>query len=363
MVNHYLLPYFAFCIFSAAALPYSMDGRNRVKAILRGERSDRISRAVFGGGLWSYRQEGLRIEEIVKTPDVFAEGLATVFGGLDTDIVFAGSGLNSFPAEAIGGQLAFRDEQAPLLSFPLIQKIEDPGYFDHIDIAHSPQSLALVEMIAGLRRRLPDRYICATSWGPFTWAMILCDWQFLQDKVVSDRSFVQEVCDLGVRLSFAFYEPLIERGIIDGISIPDGAVTLISDDLYREVVIPYEKKLFDMVRARGVGCFLHQCGNIRQQIPLYPETGADCITVDAGVPISEVYDQYHETLVTAGNVDVINTIYGGDEELICRVIAESVAGISDPLYRYILMPSCDLPPDTPLKRVKEFLACADRIQS
>ncbi len=338
-----------------------MDGRNRVKTILRGERSDRICQAIFGGGLWSFRQAGLLIEDIAKAPDAFAKGLAAVFEDLDTDIVFTGSGLNSFPAEAIGGHLAFRGKQAPLLQFPLIQKAEDARYFAQIDITHSSHSIALIEMIAGLRRRLPHRYICATSWGPFTWAMILCDWHLLQDKVVSDRRFVQEVCDLGVRLSFALYEPLIDRGLIDGISIPDGAVTLIDDDLYREVIIPYEKKLFDMVRARGAGCFLHQCGNINKQIPLYLETGADCITIDAGVQIGEVYDLYNRKLVTAGNVDVVNTIFGGDQDNICKAVAESVAGISDPLYRYILMPSCDLPPDTPIERVKEFLSCADRI--
>jgi uroporphyrinogen decarboxylase len=164
-----------------------------------------------------------------------------------------------------------------------------------------------------------------------------------------------------VRLSLALYEPLIDRGLIDGISIPDGAVTLIANDLYREVVIPYEKKLFDLVRARGAGCFLHQCGNIGQQISLYPETGADCITIDAGVSIGNAYRLYHDRLVTAGNVDVINTIYGGDQKHLCTAVAESVAGISDPLYRYILMPSCDLPPDTPIEKVKEFLSCADRI--
>lgn len=338
-----------------------MDSRNRVRTILQGQRSDRISRAVFGGGLWSFCQAGLRIEEIAKSTDVFSEGLANIFGALDTDIVFAGSGLNSFPAEAIGGQLEFRGEQAPLLTFPLIQKAEDASYFAQIDIGNSLHSLALIEMIAGLRERLPDRYICATSWGPFTWAMILCDWNLLQDKVVTDRRFVQEVCDLGVRLSFALYEPLIKRGLIDGISIPDGAVTLISNDLYREVVLPYEKKLFDLVKQRGAGCFLHQCGNISQQFPLYPETGADCISVDAGVSINDVYNLYHDRLVTAGNVDVINTIFGGAQERLCSVVAESVVSISDPLYRYILMPSCDLPRDTPIEKVKEFLSCADRI--
>jgi uroporphyrinogen decarboxylase len=338
-----------------------MDRRQCIQRVLAGERSERLPRALFGGGLWSYRQAGLLIEDIAKAPAVFAQGLANVFGDLNTDIIFTGSGLNSFPAETIGGKLSFRGEQAPLLLFPIIQKAADACYLTDLEIADSPYSLALIEVIAGLRKKLPDRYFCATSWGPFTWAMILCDWHLLQDKVVSDRKFVQEVCDLGVRLSLSLYEPLIDRGLIDGISIPDGAVTLIANDLYREVVIPYEKKLFDLVRARGAGCFLHQCGNIGQQISLYPETGADCITIDAGVSIGNAYRLYHERLVTAGNVDVINTIYGGDQKHLCTAVAESVAGISDPLYRYILMPSCDLPPDTPIEKVKEFLSCADRI--
>jgi len=338
-----------------------MQGRERIQQVMAGGRSEHLPRALFGGGLWSYRQAGLRIEDIAKDPDMFAAGLADVFGDLDTDIVFTGSGLNSFPAEMIGGKLTFRGEQAPLLSFPIIQKVDDARYLINLDISDSSYSVALIEMIAGLRKRLPDRYLCATSWGPFTWAMILCDWHLLQEKVACDRTFVQEICDLGVRLSLALYEPLIDRGLIDGISIPDGAVTLIANDLYREVVVPYEKKLFDLVRARGAGCFLHQCGNIGQQISLYPETGADCISVDAGVSIGDVYGLYHDRLVTAGNVDVINTIYGGEQEHICSVVAESVASISDPFYRYILMPSCDLPPDTPLNKVKEFLSCADRI--
>jgi uroporphyrinogen decarboxylase len=159
----------------------------------------------------------------------------------------------------------------------------------------------------------------------------------------------------------AFFQPLIDQGLIDAISIPDGAVTLIPPGLYREEVLPAEKKLFDLVKAQGIGCFLHQCGNISRQISLYPQTGADCVTVDAGVLIGEVYDLFAGRLVAAGNVDVVNTIFGGDPASICAAVSECVSAVSDPFRNYILMPSCDLPPDTTLRNVKEFLACADRV--
>jgi uroporphyrinogen decarboxylase len=339
-----------------------VDRLEFIKRVLQGERSERLPRALFGGGLWAYWQAALKIEDLDKHPSRFAETLADFLGELATDIVFPGSGLNTFPAEAIGGELAFRGKQAPLLSFPLIQKTEDASNLEEVDIAGSSHTLALVEMISLLRKRLPDRFLCATSWGPFTWAMILCDWNLLREKVVTDRIFIRELCELGVRLSFAFFEPLIEQGLINGIAIPEGAVTLIPINLYREVVLPCERKLFESVRERGLSCLLHQCGDIRSQLTLYPETGADCISIDTGVSIGEVYEVYRKRLVTAGNVDVINTIFGGNPTQICKAVSECVAEISDPCLRYILMPSCDLPTDTPLRNVKEFLASADRTE-
>lgn len=337
-----------------------MDRREFIQRVFDGERSDRLPRALFGGGRWSFRMTGLKMSELRKDPAGFADTLADFFGGLDTDMLFPGSGLNTLPAEAIGGVLDFREEQAPLLRHPLIQKTEDARFFVTIDLADAPHALSLVELIRQLRRKLPDRFFCATSWGPFTWGMILCDWNLLQRKAAEDREFVREVCELGVRLSQAFLEPLVKDGLIDAVSIPDGAVTLIPPDLYRDVVLPSERRLFAWARQRGVRGVLHQCGNIRSQFGLYPEAGPDCISLDAGVPIGEAYQTYCQKVVTAGNVDVVNVVFGGDAELIRTSVMDCVRSVPDPFTKYILMPSCDLPPDTPLKNARTFLACADR---
>jgi len=339
----------------------SVDRRESIKRVLQGERSERLPRALFGGGRWAYRQMGLTAAKLADDPDGFAEILAGLYAELDTDIVFAGSGLNTFPAEAIGGDLAFREEQAPLLAAPLIQKTDDARYLEAVNIEDSPHALALVEMVARLRALLPDRFLCATSWGPFTWAMILCDWVLLQEKTLTDREFIREVTELGVRLSSAFFHPLIERGLIDGIVIADGAATLIPLDLYRDVVLPCERKLFEQARERGVARFFHQCGDIRAQVALYPDAGADCISLDTGVRLGEVEKLYRGHVVLAGNVDVIKTVFGGDATMICQAVSECVHGIADPFRKFILMPSCDLPLETSLTNVKTFLACADRM--
>jgi uroporphyrinogen decarboxylase len=337
-----------------------MTRRDEIKKVLEGERSSRIPRAIFGAGRWACQQTGLKAEKLVDDPQAFGRTLGQFFKEIGTDIVFCGSGLNSFPAEAIGGELAFREGQAPLLAHPIIEKAEDARFLEQVDIAHSRHSLALIEMIAHLRKELPDRFLCCTSWGPFTWAMILCDWNQLQDKAITDKEYIREVCDLGVRLSSALFDRLAGSNAIDGICIADGAATLVPVDLYQEIILPAEQKLFDRFKGRGVARFLHQCGNISDQLRLYPGTGADCITLDAGVDLGAVSRTYDRRVVTAGNVDVIKTVYGGDEKQICEAVSECITSIADPFRRFILMPSCDLPPDTPLGNAKAFLACADQ---
>jgi uroporphyrinogen decarboxylase len=338
-----------------------MDRRERIRRVFRGERSDRVPRAFFGGGRWAYRQAGLRSEAVAGNPRGFAEALAAVYAGLDTDIVFAGSGLNTFPAEAIGGELAFREEQAPLLAAPLIQKTEDARYLARIDIADSPYICALHEMIVHLRNRLPDRFLCMTTWGPFTWAMILCDWSLLQTKTVEDREFVREVCELGARLSSAFLRPLVDGGMIDGVVMSDGAATLVDLDLYCDVILPSERKFFAQLKESGAVRLLHQCGNITAQLPFYADTGADCISLDSGVQLSDAYRIFDRPLVLAGNVDVVKYLFGGSITTVCQAVSDCLSGVSDPFRNYILMPSCDLPLETPLANVKAFLACADGV--
>jgi len=88
-----------------------MDRREFIKGVLRGESNDRIPRSIYGAGRWVYRQAGLKIEDLVEDPQGFADKISRVYSALDTDIVFPGSGLNTFPAEALGGVLSFDDTQ------------------------------------------------------------------------------------------------------------------------------------------------------------------------------------------------------------------------------------------------------------
>ena len=146
------------------------------------------------------------------------------------------------------------------------------------------------------------------------------------------------------------FEPLIDQGLIDAISVPDGAAILIPPQLYQEVVLPAEKKLFEQVKSRGIGCFLTSA-EISPPRYLYPETGADCVSVDVGVTVGEVYDLFAGRLAVAGNVDVVNTIFGGDPASICTAVRNAYSGYQT---HSATISSC--PPATcrPIPRLRTF---------
>lgn len=327
--------------------------------MFEGRRQQRLPRAIFGGGLWSMAQTGLRPDDCARDPRRFADALSTLYQDLDTDIVFVGSGLNSFPAEAIGGILRFDGHNAPLLERPLIGSTADLVRAESLDLARSPRTAALVRAIEEVRANLPDRFLCATSWGPFSWGMVLCEPALLREKLAADPPFVDAVVALGARLSGAYFDLLIDRGLVDGISVADGAVTLLPDDAYRGLVLPRQRELFERARGRGVRPILHMCGDIRRQLPVYPATGAACISVDCSVGAGEAYELYRDAVVTAGNVDAVGVLARGDVSLVRRAVAACVGRVGDPRLRYILMPSCDLPVETPRANVEAFLAAAD----
>jgi uroporphyrinogen decarboxylase len=337
-----------------------MDRRSLIARVFDGLPQQRLPRAIFGGGLWAFAQAGLLPERLVDEPGGrFVGRLSELYDGLDTDVLFIGSGLNSFPAEAIGGTLRFEGQAAPMLAAPPIRSTADLVRAEAADLLRSPATDALARLIEGVRANFPDRFLCATSWGPFTWGMIFCDPDLLREKLTADPPFVAAVAALGARLSAAYFDRLIDRGLIDGVSIPDGAVTLMPDAAYRELVLPHQRGLFAHVRGRGVRSILHMCGDIRRQLPLYLEAGADCISVDCSVGVGEAYELFRGSTVTAGNVDAVGLLAQGDEAAVRRGVAACLRQVGNPRLRYILMPSCDLPVDTPRRNVAAFLGAAD----
>jgi len=96
-----------------------------------------------------------------------------------------------------------------------------------------------------------------------------------------------------------------------------------SPRMYRDLIMPYYKELFDYLHARGMPVLLHTCGGITEAVPDLIEAGIDCLQpmeVKAGVDVISLARQFGDRLSFMGNID-IRVLESGDKQAIEAEIA------------------------------------------
>jgi len=82
---------------------------------------------------------------------------------------------------------------------------------------------------------------------------------------------------------------------------------LFSPQMYRDIVMPGEKLIYDTAHQLGMQTIMHSCGNIVPLLPAVIEAGVDCwqtLEVKAGVDVRPLKKQYGGKLAFFGNIDV-----------------------------------------------------------
>jgi uroporphyrinogen decarboxylase len=157
-----------------------------------------------------------------------------------------------------------------------------------------------------------DSYICYSAHACFhpTWMRIGMERMLM--LMLDDPAFIHELYAAHTQLVIDLYEGMRDRGFeFDGAFLADDlgyqAAPLISPALYRELVLPYHKRLCDRFASDGLKTFLHSDGNIAPLIPLFIEAGfagLHPLEAKAGLDVRALKAEYGSQLVWIGNIDV-----------------------------------------------------------
>ena len=104
------------------------------------------------------------------------------------------------------------------------------------------------------------------------------------------------------------------------ISSPFAGMGFISMEEYREFVLPYERKIIEAIRAKGVHVYIHTCGSIDDRLELMRESktsGLECLDpIPVGnVDLDDAFHRIGNDLFIKGNIDSVNTLlFAGDEK-------------------------------------------------
>lgn len=321
---------------------------------------DHVPATIFGGGMWVLRNTENTFQGLIGKPKEMAQAYLRANEMVGWPVIYCGSGYNNLHVGALGGKIKYRRVGAPDLEDPLIEEsAAELDEFDVEDLAAEPVIQTIWEATERVAQQVGDEVVVtATAWGPFTLGAQIYGVERLMRSAYKAPTEVEKVVDFASRLILRFYQPLLEKGIIELVSLADPTASgdLVSRRHFERFALPPLQKLTAAIRERGGRSLLHICGDTTDKLDLLTETGADCVSIDHKVDLTQAREVFREAgKCLAGNVDPVHVLNQGTPEQVreacerCLEVAAEGAG-------FVLMPGCDIPPTVPVENIHAFMA-------
>jgi len=318
----------------------------------------RLPVAPFGGGVWTIFRSGTTFKELSTDVDTMTATILKIHKEFQQDIVFSGSGFNNLYVGALGGTIKFREVGAPDLVEPMIKDRSDIDKLDLDKVDHDPVVNTIREATRNIKKAIGDEtLVTMTCWGPFTMGAQLYEVERYMRAIAKDKESVHAVNEFAVEFIKRIYEPLIDDGTMEMVTISDPTVSgdLCSFRQFKEFSLPYTKRLVEWLKEKGVRSLLHVCGDTRKSLEFFAETGADCVSLDAKVDIKEAKEKIGDRICISGNINPVHVLDQGDEARVREFTEETLKKVGEVGFGgYISMPGCDNPPSVPDENMKLF---------
>jgi len=266
--------------------------------------------------VWLMRQAGRYLPEyqsvrsnidflgLCKNPELAAQVTLQPVDilGVDAAILFSDI---LIPLEPMGMRLEFSDKEGPVLSEPVRSKAS----VEKLIIPDAEDDLPFVfDTIRILRKILENRVpLIGFSGAPFTLATYMIEGgtskNFLQTKKMMFQNgpvfhyLMEKITDMLV----SYLASHIRAGA-QAVQIFDSWAGILSPLDYKKFAYPYARKLISEVKKEGapVIYFVNDCAGILKEVK---NCGADVISVDWRVDLSDAVRKLGKKVVIQGNLD------------------------------------------------------------
>jgi MtaA/CmuA family methyltransferase len=237
----------------------------------------------------------------------------------------------------------------------LIKTHEDARGLKALDIDSCPRMKQRIESVRIMAGEIGDTH-SVLGWveGPMAEYSDLRGVETAMLDLMDNPEMYQDAAEIitGNAINFAIAQL---RAGADMIGIGDAAASLIGAELYEKYVLPYEKRLVDAVHGAGGLAKLHICGNIGSIVGLMAQTGVDVIDVDWMVPLDAAREKTGDEVTLCGNFDPSAVLLYGTPDDVSRAAKDCLKKGGQ---RFILMPGCEVPQNTPIENIRAFCDAA-----
>ncbi|TFF94087.1 hypothetical protein EU546_05365 [Candidatus Thorarchaeota archaeon] len=332
--------------------------KDLVLTALEGGKPDRIPVSIVSSA-WVLNHYGMDLSTAYENPEMMTRAWKAFDQDFEADAIIPGLTSTAIPSY-YGTTWKF-----PPVGFPLLQKaaIEDPSDLDSLESLDPFGDKAIRAAIDHTKDIVEEfsgkRCVWFMATGPLSNASRLVHTEFLMESLIEDPPFVERLFRFSMDAFKAAIEPVLDLGvdIIDFSSSP-GSPDLISPRMYRQFFWGLDKELVSWIHKKGAKAVFHICGNTMPIIEDMAKTGADGLSLDAVVSLSEAREAVGKTALV-GNIDPAGILMDGSAEDVERA---SIAAMKDGGIdgAFVLAPGCDVPPTSPSENIKMMVDTAKR---
>jgi uroporphyrinogen decarboxylase len=206
------------------------------------------------------------------------------------------------------------------------------------------------------------RFFCWAGVAPFEQMHPITGHENMLAGMALEPEWVADMVDVYSALTVNCLEELFAaEGVPDGMFFYEDMGfkerPFMSPAMYRELVQPGHKRLFDFAHSKGCKVIVHSCGYVEPLVPGLIEAGMDCLQameVKAGMDLPALFRRFGDKIAFFGGLDVRTIISNDrkqiDEEMDTKLIPVLKGGGS-----YIVHSDHSIPPEANYDTLVYFL--------
>jgi len=275
---------------------------------------------------------------------VLVEANLAVLEAFDLDVVQAISDPYREAAD-LGLDVEWPEDGLPVRRSILLREPEDAARLDLVAPEDGRRMADRLEAVRLLREKVGAE-VPVMGWveGAFALASVLRgDTNVLLD--IHDRpGWLKGLLDRLVEVGVAFAREQVAAGA-QVIGLGDSMASLVSPHHYRELVLPYEQRVFAAVKEAGAIPRLHVCGDTSRLLPDMARSGAAIVDLDWMVDLERAAEVFGPGgPAPCGNFDPVSVMLRGTPAQVEDAVRRCAAAGGP---RHFSAAGCEVPDGTP----------------
>jgi uroporphyrinogen decarboxylase len=337
---------------------------NSKEIVSRSLRGADVPRAAAGPLAVHYcaRVAGVSLHDYTSDPRILADCVVRYYERFRPDAVWV-SADTWVSAQAMGARVGAAEAEQPWgdLGQAIIQGAADLDRIPNPDPGTQGRYPLMLEALRLIVEKLGQEAFVVGCFDqyPFSLASQLLGINEIMLKLHDDRPLVEAVMELCLDYGLAYGRAMGEAGA-DMLSGGDSPAGLIGPELYRELALPFEKRLISGLQAAtGKPVSLHICGDSAPIIKDMAASGARVLEIDHQVDIAAACRLIGPEVALWGNLDPVGLLARGTPDQVERAshrLFETVQ--SSGHRRFVLSSGCTLALETPAENLEAMFRAA-----